>query len=367
MSQEIFDQITLVNVDFGIWSAYKRTTEEDLRKMNASLPGAGVITKGGKKIYPSENLSELHALKKKVTRKVSSIGVAALGGTARAVPVSSLKEIEDYLQDCRNEFEQLLSDFSSSYDTVLKNHLQAIVDPVVKEIVSNSVMTVGDACSRFRFGWDTFKIVPNGGKGKTLVDNLASKLYAEIAQGAKEAYEKSFLGKPRVGQKALHQIIALRNKLTGLSMLDGANIDAIEAMMDDVLNQLPKAGWIEGKDLSALLGLVFTMSEPERMLLHAEKIRNGLQASQAVQEAAAAAQEETAIAEESSVEAVVAEEVEAPAVAAEPVVASIFVEAPVVDVAMPIAVMTEEDEAPLVIPPVMVVPPKRPSQTAVFF
>lgn len=291
MSQEILDLVSLVNVDFGIWSAYKRTTEQDLVKLNANLPGDGVITKGGKKIFPPEHLAKFHALKKEITRKVSSLGVAAFGGTARAVPTSSLEEVEKYLEDAKGKYQALIADFSSNYDSNLASHIASITDPLVQEIVRGSVMPAQDAVGRFRYDWNSFKIVPNGGDGKaaSLVGNLAGKLYAEIAQGAKEAYEKSFLGKPRVGQKALHQIVALRDKLAGLSMLDGQNITSIINMMDDVLSRLPKTGWVEGVDMSALVGLVFIMSDPERMLKHAEKIQHGQSAAQAVADAAAQA------------------------------------------------------------------------------
>ena len=276
--KDIFKEIVLVNVNNGIWSGYKRTTEGDLAKMNATLPGGGIITKGGKKIFPTENFTPFNTLKKEISRKLMSIGVSALGSASRIIPSNQMKEVQAYLDECRTRFNQLLADFEANYDANLKSHLNQISDPVVREIVERSTLTKSEAVKRFRFVTDVFNIVPQG-DGEGLVNNLVNKLFQEVSTAAREAYDKSFLGKPRVGQRALNQIIAIRNKMAGLSMLDGKNIQPIVDSMDGVLNSMPKDGWIEGVNYSALIGLVSMLCEPEDMLKHAEKIQQGAASS----------------------------------------------------------------------------------------
>ncbi len=273
-SKDIFKEIVLVNVDNAIWSGYKRTTEGDLAKMNATLPGGGIITKGGKKIFPSESFTPFNTLKKEISRKLMSVGVSALGGSARVIPNAQIKEIQKFLDDGKDKFNKLLADFESQYDSNLESHLNSISDPVVREIVERSTLDKHEAVNRFRFISDVFKIVPNG-DGIGLVNNLASKLFTEVGSAAREAYEKSFLGKPRVGQRALNQVVSIRNKLSGLSMLDGENIQPIVDSIDEVLKSMPADGWIEGVNYSALIGLVSMLCEPEDMLKHAERIQQG--------------------------------------------------------------------------------------------
>lgn len=277
--KDIFNQIVLVNVSNPIWSGYKRTTEGDLAKMNATLPGGGIITKGGKKIFPVDSFTPFNTLKKEISRKLISVGVSALGGSARVIPVEKSKEIQTFLDESKQKFDELLEDFASNYDEKLENHLSSIKEPVVREIVSNSALTKDQALSRFGFYTDVFKIVPKG-DGIGLVNNLASKLFAEVATAASEAYEKSFQGKPRVGQRALNQVVAIRNKMAGLSMLDGNNIQPIVDSIDKVLNKMPKDGWIESVNYDALIGLVSMLCDPEDMLKHAETIQKGIASSE---------------------------------------------------------------------------------------
>lgn len=276
--KDIFKQIVLVNVDNAIWSGYKRTTDGDLAKMNATLPGNGIITKGGKKIFPTETLKPFNTLKKEISRKLTSVGVSALGGSSRVVPVSEMKDLEKFLDVCQVKYDSLLADFANDYDANLEKHINDIDLPVVREIVERSTLKKEEAVKRFRFLTDIFNIVPKG-DGEGLVNNLANKLFTEVSTTARDAYEKSFLGKPRVGQRALNQVVAIRNKMAGLSMLDGKNIQPIVDSIDNVLSSMPKDGWIDGVHYSALIGLVNMLCDPEDMLKHAEKVQQGIASS----------------------------------------------------------------------------------------
>lgn len=301
--KDIFKEIVLVNVDNAIWSGYKRTTDGDLAKMNATLPGGGIITKGGKKIFPTDTLKPFNTLKKEISRKLTSVGVSALGGSSRVVPVSEMKDLEKFLDGCRAKYNSLLADFANDYDANLEKHLNDIDLPVVREIVERSTLKKDEAVKRFRFLTDIFNIVPQG-DGEGLVNNLANKLFNEVSTTARDAYEKSFLGKPRVGQRALNQVVSIRNKMAGLSMLDGKNIQPIVDSIDNVLSSMPKDGWIEGVHYSALIGLVNMLCDPEDMLKHAEKVQQGIASSAP---AMAAIQVAPVVIDEPVIEEVVAE------------------------------------------------------------
>lgn len=280
-TKEILKKIVLVNVECGIWSGYKRTSDSDLNKMGTKIPPGGIITKGGKQIFPREPLKGFTSLKKEISRKLTSMGVAVLGGSARAIPADSMKDVEKYLTKAEAKYMGLIASFAASYDANLRAHLNEITDPVVREVVANSTLNQSDAVGRFRFMWDIFKVDPQRGSGNGLVSNLSEKLFTEIGQAASEIYTKSFLGKPRVGTRALNQIVALRDKMAGLSMLDGQTIQPVVDQMDAVLNRMPKNGWIENVEYSALVGLVKMLSDPESMLAHAAKINAGTAATTA--------------------------------------------------------------------------------------
>lgn len=281
-TKEILNKIVLVNVEMPIWSGYKRTTETDLSKMGTKMPPGGVITKGGKQIFPRDPLKDFHALKKEISRKLTSLGVAVLGGSARAIPVEKMKDVEKYLEAAERKHKGLIASFEANYDNALAQHLASIPDPIVNEVVRNSIITKADAVDRMGFGWDIFKVNPQRGKGDGLVSNLSNKLFAEVAQAANDIQAKSFLGKERVGTRALNQIVALRDKMAGLMVLDGESIKPVVDHMDTVLDQMPKSGWVENVNYSALLGLLSMISDPEKMVAHAHRINSNTAAAIAV-------------------------------------------------------------------------------------
>lgn len=289
MSVSALAQVALVNVDLSTWSGYKRTSDEELAKIGVKLPKNSPLTKGGKKIYPTEFLKEFTNIRKEISRKLSKFGVRALGGTAQAVPEAALDTITDYLNEVKARTTQAIVDFESNYDVRLKDYLKSIQDPVVKSIISGSALKKDEAVSKFGIEWQVFKIVPAGEteeSSKSLVSGMTNTLLEEVSQAANKIYESSFIGKPRVTQKALHQVRALRDKMAGLSFLDPENIDFIVHSMDQTFSSLPASGWVDGKNLDLLTGLLQKMEHPEKLLQHAAMMREGMaqQASQSVPE-----------------------------------------------------------------------------------
>lgn len=274
-------QVALVNVDLSTWSGYKRTSDEELAKIGVKLPKNSPLTKGGKKIYPTEFLKEFTNIRKEISRKLSKVGVRALGGTAQAVPEAALDTITDYLNDVKARTTAAIVEFEKTYDVRLNDYLKSIQDPVVQSIISASALKKDEAVSKFGIAWQVFKIVPAGEteeSSKSLVSGMTNTLLEEVATAAQKIYENSFIGKPQVTQKALHQVKALRDKMAGLSFLDPDNIDFIVKSMDEAFSSLPTAGWIGEKNLDVLISLLLRMSKPENMLQHAAMMREGLSA-----------------------------------------------------------------------------------------
>jgi hypothetical protein len=278
-------KVALVNVDLSIWSGYKRTTEKELIAVGAALPKDSPLTNGGKKIFPTEFLAEFSQIRKEVSRKLASIGVAALGGSARAVPETEVDGINGYLQDVLSRFQAAVSNFDGNYDVRMSDYLASINADPVRDIIDKAKLERADAVSKFGMKWQVFKIVPTGDteeSSRSLVSGMATSLFEEVAKSAKEIYEKSFIGKPRVTQKALHQVRGLRNKMEGLSFLNQDDIDPIVKSVDETLNLLPQEGWIEGMHLSLLTSVILKMTNPDQMLEHAKLIAAGKSTAEAL-------------------------------------------------------------------------------------
>jgi len=271
-------KVALVNVDLNVWSGYKRTTELELISVGAALPKGSPLTNGGKKIFPTEFLAEFSQIRKEISRKLASYGVAALGGSARAVPETIIDEVNDYLEAARDRFIVAKADFERNYDSRISDYLQSIADPKVRDIIERAKLERDDAVGKFGMKWQVFKIVPAGDEeqsSKSLVDGMASSLFEEVAKSAKDIYLKSFHGKSRVTQKSLNQVRMLRNKMEGLKFLDEANIEPIIKSIDETLSSLPKDGWLDKLHLALLTGVIKQLSDPELMLEHAKLIAAG--------------------------------------------------------------------------------------------
>lgn len=291
MSVKALEKVALVNVDLSIWSAYKRTSDTELAKIGASLPKDSPLTKGGKKIFPTEFLAEFGNIRKEISRKLSTIGVAAMGGSARAVPESQVDDINAYMEDIKVRFNKALVDFDLHYDVRMKDYLDSLKDTNVRSIIEASKLDRQEATSKFGINWQVFKIVPAGNadeSSKSLVIGMANTLLDEVAEAAKKIFESSFMGKPKVTQKALRQVVSLRDKMAGLNFLDPANIDAIVKSIDETLAPLPPSGWIEGADLDLLTSVIFKLSNADMMLQHAKLISEGLTTQEAIRKSSQA-------------------------------------------------------------------------------
>jgi hypothetical protein len=84
---------------------------------------------------------------------------------------------------------------------------------------------------------------------------LFGQLCREVRTAARAAFEQSYVGKSSVTRKALRPILAMREKLSGLVFLD-PQVGAMIATIDTTLDELPRSGPIEGRDLNMLAGLL---------------------------------------------------------------------------------------------------------------
>jgi len=85
---------------------------------------------------------------------------------------------------------------------------------------------------------------------------MMGQLYHEVRVAAKQAFEATFVGRREVNRKALRPILAIKEKLQGLSFLDPETVSETITTINEVIGKLPKKGPINGSDLDMLAGLV---------------------------------------------------------------------------------------------------------------
>lgn len=274
MSQEnqksLNDQVILVSPKLKQFSGYRRSRKEDIEAAGGKLPDTPVLTKGGKRVFPTTRLSPFGNLKKAIERELWKIGVRAMGSGVWAVPVEKLEFVEQLLEDGEHKFNDNLNNFKANYDVWLQEYISD--NPNEAAIISASALTVEQAAERFGYSYAIFKINPVGNKSvggvSSMLSELVDQAFTEVAQAAGEAFKKSFAGKSKVGQKSLHQLRACADKLRALEFLDPSISGAAQAI-DGILVTLPQAGYIEdlpGQDyFSNLNRLVQIMADEDKL------------------------------------------------------------------------------------------------------
>lgn len=275
--------VTLCATAFG---GYKRTTEADIKAAGGLLPDTDILTKGGKHIFPTERLAVFGSIKKAVYRELWKFGVKSFGsGSVIAICEDDLQNAEIILDKAEAEFGMALDDLRTNYDKWLNDFINVQQNTAAAEIIRRSALQMEDACSRFKFSYDTFMPTPVGKNGslESMASKLATQLYAEVAQAAEDAYNVSFMpigsdGKRhlrKVGQRAKSPIKACREKLNKLSFLD-PNVSGAVEIIDSVLLATQTTGYIEDEignpAAKRLHGLVELMMDSENFAKAAAKV-----------------------------------------------------------------------------------------------
>lgn len=272
MAIEVLDKVVAVNLDIHIWSARKKLKKEDLKRVsNDQLPPPEVASLGSKKICDPKEIAKFEALKRRAIRACGAVGVRFLGGYA--VPQTKIKDLIVELEAIRDEFEQAKKGFINRYDSIVSMWIAS--HPDWESAIRRSITPVKEVDSALSFGYQAFKVAPAGGEedDQTLAEidgltrqanGLADRLFAEIATQALKTLEESFKGKASVTRRAIRPIIAIRDKLDGLSFLD-PRVYPVMTWIEELLADLPKNGPIEGTPLMTLESALITLSDESRI------------------------------------------------------------------------------------------------------
>lgn len=285
------EKVALISINVSIFSGYRRATAEIIQRLGGQLPDSDAITEGSVKVFPGEKLAPLATIRRGLFRKLASRGVRALGSkNVFAVNREDLAEIEDEIEESREEFESERQAVDADYDQNFEDYATKH-KPAEAAIIRSLKIERADAMAGIRFATSVFQIAPLMREGEDqekgvseIVQGLSRQLYQEVADDMREILTKNeaFTTHLRVGQKTLRPIRAAMDKLRKLAFLD-ASIDGAIRFIGDTLAALPSSGYIEdspqgANGFTALRRLMEELSDVDRFINAAGRVANGVSA-----------------------------------------------------------------------------------------
>lgn len=280
-AQQVLQQVVCFSLEeISLWGARKKLRTEDLKLTQGdALPPKDLASLGSKKIFNPKALAKFEALKKRAHVACGRIGIRFMGGYA--VPESATDDLAKELDKIGAEFDIAKADFIASYTGELESWIAK--HPGWEQWIRAATIPVDEVKDRIRYGWTPAKIsTPDENNPDSRLNQkmtkeaggLSGRLFKEIGEMAQKVLEDSLLGKTKVNRRVLSPIRKIRGKLNGLAFLD-KRVGPLITAIDDTVGQMPGDAPIEGLALTALHGLILTLSDSERMKQYGQAILDG--------------------------------------------------------------------------------------------
>lgn len=281
----ILEHVACIQLDVRLWSGQRKLCPADLKLAAGSeIPPATLASLGSKRLCDPRDLAPGVMYKKRAERQLDATGVRFLGGWA--IPLEQIDPLDTVLAQLWQEADAWKQTFLACYDQVIQDWITA--NPGWEDLIRRAVEPVERIAGRIQFSHQLFRVAPvappdqdaaghNAGLAATTAA-LGQRLLQEIARQAREVWIESFQGRDQVTRRALRPIQAMGEKLQGFSFIDPVVTPLVERIRL-CLAALPKTGPIQGNDLNALTGLLFLLSDPERLHEHGQAVLAGRQAA----------------------------------------------------------------------------------------
>ena len=273
----IADQLVFVNLDITCWSGKKTVTPEDLGLNRQQLPPETLVSLGDKQLIDPAALREFTSLRSAARRHCLAPGTRFLGGYA--VPVAKAGEVLARLDALGQQYQDARAAFLADFDRQVAEW--AAQQPLEwQALIRETLLSAEDIGGKLRFAVQAVRfrapdpaVVDHPGLSQALT-GLRGQVLHEIAVLARDTLDRSFQGKSEVTRRSLGPFQAIRDKLDGLSFIDG-RFQAVVADIDQRLAGIPPRQPITGPVLESLRQFLCLVSQPDGLRTWAEHVVPG--------------------------------------------------------------------------------------------
>jgi hypothetical protein len=272
--EDVADRLVFLHLDITCWSGKKTLTPDDLGLERTQLPPETLVSLGDKQLVNPAALRDFTTLRSAARRQCLAVGTRFLGGYA--IPAPKAPALLRQLDALGQQYQVARTLFLKGFDQQVADW--AAQQPAEwQRLIRETVLSAEAIGGKLRFAVQAMRftapdpaVVTHPGLSQAL-SGLSGQVLHEIAGVAREALEKSFQGKTDVTRRALSPFRAIRDKLDGLSFLDG-RFQAVIAAIDRLAAGLPAQGPITGAPLTALRQFLCLAAQPEGLRTWAETV-----------------------------------------------------------------------------------------------
>lgn len=263
----IADQLVFINLDITCWSGKKTVTPEDLGLNRQQLPPETLVSLGEKQLIDPAALREFTTIRSAARRHCLAVGTRFMGGYA--VPAAKAGELLARLDGLGQDYQDARTAFLVHFESQIA--AWAARQPLEwQALIRETLLSAEDIGGKLSFAAQAVRfrapeptVVAHAGLGEALT-GLSGQVLREMAVLARDALEKSFQGKTEVTRRALNPFQAIRDKLEGLSFIDGRFL-VIVAEIDQRLAGIPPRQPITGPVLEGLRQFLCLASQPDAL------------------------------------------------------------------------------------------------------
>lgn len=240
----------------------KTVKKKEVILLDDSSVSSDKISGGQLDWYPQDKLTEFNTLRKQAYCMFDELAIQV--DKMYLVSMDNLGKILKKLNQIKVEWEELVEKRRATFDADIEAYKQE--NPAIAKLVDDYQLPQQDFFNVFTFRFNpplAFQpVFPE--QEEQLAELARESLLREIAHEAGKQYKTSFTKGENVSQKAITALKRIRAKLVDMSFLE-SGVAYIVDTFDNVMQQLPKAGKIEGPLYHKLGHFVSQLSNEENL------------------------------------------------------------------------------------------------------
>lgn len=259
---QILDQILLLDLSgIHLWTARKKLKPTMLE---GKIPPATLASLGSMRVIDPDELKPFEKVKRRATAIVESKGVKFLGGYA--IPEAMIHDVVDELNELKDEFYVLKSQFITRYDALVTDWINREWEKSEwRDAIKASATPKAVVDSGLQFGFAACRVAPDGddrlsGMLNGEVRGLADQLFADTASDADRLLETGLATRGHVTQTTLNTLRRMNAKLKGLMFLSN-DVRQLTSYISEMLDELPTSGVVSGNQYNQVVTLVSALSD----------------------------------------------------------------------------------------------------------